>query len=697
MHNVGALGRLSSQGRFFALSVMALAIAGCGGGGGGAGSSTACPGGFLTCSSSGSGSTTTAGTITLALVDATSGASSNTLSAGKPLTVKVLVKDASGAVVPNAVVSFATNGALGVFDPASGTALTNSSGIASVNLQAANLASSGAATLTVTTTVSGSTLTQTAGYAVSPGTVVLANLAANSTSLSAYGSTSVSVRVLVNGALATSAQTVTFSSACDTAGKASITHSVSSVNGVATATYTDKGCAGTDVITASVQGASSSVSLQVAAPQASNVGFISASPATIALAGTGGVGLSSDSIVTFKVVDSTNSPIAGKAVNFDLSTRVGGIKLNGQLSGTAQGTTKADGTVSVTVTAGTVPTPVWVTAVLADNSAIKTQSPNLTISTGRPTQDRFSLAIETFNVEGWRRDGSTSKATAYAFDRMGNPVPDGTVVNFVSEGAGIQPSCTTASGACSVTFTSGELRPRSDSEPSQYGVTKGRVTVLAYAMGEESFDDLNGNNVWDSNEPYRKLGDAFVDNNESGAWDSAEAFIAFGYSGTCPAAPSDGRYYNAPSKLATCHPDLDNLGAPMGIQAAHVRRTSVVVLSSYVIGTVLPSAFTMPNLPACTGTFSFRLSDENNNPLPANAILAMNSGVTYVNDSGDTVKASVSLAPGSSIVPNTSAAGGTYHIFTVEGSKCTTRPTGSIGLTVTSPSGDASSRTITIN
>ena len=537
------------------LGAVTLAVAGCGGGGGGgssSGTASNCPGGFITCSSSGSGSTTSGGTITLSLVDAATGGASTTLAAGKPLTIKALVKDANGAVVPNAVVSFATDSTMGVFDPASGTALTGSNGIASVNLQAASLASSGAANVTVTADIGGGTVTQKLGYAVSPGSVSLSGLSANASSLSAYGSTSVSVQVLINGALASSAQTVTFSSACDTAGKATISHSVSSVNGVATATYTDKGCAGSDTITASVQGASSSISLQVAAPQASNIGFVSASPSSIVLAGTGGAGLSSDSIVTFKLVDSTNSPIAGKAVNFDLSTRVGGIKLNGLSSGVVQGTTGADGSVSVTVTAGTVPTPVWVTAVLAENSAIKSQSPNLTISTGRPTQDRFSLAIETFNVEGWRRDGTTTKATVYAFDRLGNPVPDGTVVNFVSEGAGIGASCTTVSAACSVTFTSGEYRPRSDSEPSSFGVTKGRVTVLAYAMGEESFDDGNANNVYDAGETFRDLGNVFVDNNENSAWESGESEIAFGKSGACPSYPSDGRYYNAPYKAGTC-------------------------------------------------------------------------------------------------------------------------------------------------
>lgn len=54
------------------------------------------------------------------------------------------------------------------------------------------------------------------------------------------------------------------------------------------------------------------------------------------------------------------------------------------------------------------------TAVLADNTAIKSQSPNLTISTGRPTQDRFSLAVETFNIEGAHIDGVTTKLSVRA-------------------------------------------------------------------------------------------------------------------------------------------------------------------------------------------------------------------------------------------------------------------------------------------
>ncbi|MBN9696911.1 MAG: hypothetical protein J0L85_14050 [Zoogloea sp.] len=683
---------LSSPARLLVPAFVAFALASCGGGGGGGSNSsnTGCPGGFLTCSGSGTDTTAQAPKFTLTLVDAGTGAASNNLTSGKPLTVRALLLTAAGAPLANKVVTFTTNSSLATFDPASGTRLTDANGYTAITLLAADLSSSGAAEVSATVDVDGTAATQKVAYSVSPGVVTLSGLAANSTSLSAYGSTSVSVQVYFNGSLSATPLTVNFASGCSSNGKASLTSSVTTVNGIATATYTDKGCAGSDTITATVQGSSAQTTIAVAAPKASNIGYVSATPSSIVLAGTGGGGLSSDSVVTFKVVDSTNTPVSSKSVSFDLSTRVGGIKLNGQSSGTVQATSDSQGLVSVTVSAGSVPTPVWVTATLVEDPTIKTQSTNLTISTGRPTQDRFSLSVGTFNIEGWNRDGTRTSATVYAFDRLGNPVADGTVVNFISEGAGVDPSCTTKSGSCSVNITSGELRPRVDSEPSSFGVTAGRVTILAYAQGEESFDDANTNNVYDAGETFRDLGDAFVDNNENRAWSSGEREIQFSSTNTaaCPAYPSDGRYQNAPYKAGTC----DGVWG-----AAHVRRNIVVTLSSFAIGTVTPSTFAMPALPACTGSFTFRLSDVNNNPMPAGAAITAVSGVTYTNDTGETVKATVSIPQGNETVPNTNAPGGTFHSIVVEGSKCATKPAGSVTITVTSPSGDASARTITIN
>ena len=425
-----------SHARLIGPSLIALALVSCGGGGGGGGS-TSCPGGFLTCNGTGTdgGTTTQTPKVTMTLVDAGTGVATNNLTSGKPLTVRAVLVSATGLPLANRVVTFSTNSSLAIFDPASGTRLTDANGLATINLLAADLASSGAAEVTATVDVDGASVTQKIAYAVSPGSVTLSNLSANSSSLSAYGSTSVAVQVYFNGVLTTTPLTVNFSSGCDSNGKASITKSAATINGVATATYTDKGCAGSDIITASLQGTSAQTTIAVAAPKASNIGYVSANPSSMALAGTGGAGLSSSSVVTFKVVDSTNNPVASKAVSFDLSTRVGGIKLNNQSSGAVQATSDASGLVSVTVSAGSVPTPVWVTAALVDDPTIVTQSTNLTISTGRPTQDRFSLSIGTFNIEGWNRDGTTTSANVFAFDRLGNPVADGTVINFISEGA----------------------------------------------------------------------------------------------------------------------------------------------------------------------------------------------------------------------------------------------------------------------
>lgn len=687
MRNFIAQG-LIARIRFAFLMMLALAVAGCGGGGGGS-SSTDCPTQYSTScgttggGSTGGGTTTTTGTVVVTLLDATAATrvEKHTLTSGQPLIVEALVKTAAGVAVPNAVVTFTTDANYGTFEPSSGTALTNSNGVATATLVASSLASSGAGTITATASVGGSVISDDDAYSVTPGVITLSELTVTTNSIGAYGSTSVYADVFVNGVKATSTQTVNFSSGCASSapvGKAEISSSVASVNGRVTATYTDKGCASADTITATIAGVTKTAVITVAAPRASNISYVSATPATIYIKGTSGAGKLTDSVVKFKVVDSSSNPVAGKLVSFSLSTTVGGITLNDTTA-----TSDAAGVASVTVSAGTVPTPLWVNATLVDDPTIVSQSPDLSIVTGLPTQDRFSLSLGTFNIEGWRRDGTETTASILAADRLGNPVPDGTAVVFISEGAVVNSPCTTTSGECSVKVRSGEFRPRLDSEPSSYGVSKGRVTILAYATGEEGFDDTNGDNDW-AGESFRDLGSPFVDNNENGVWDAAEQFITFDPSatGVC-SAPPDGRYYNALSKAGTCNGSWGT---------NYARRSLVLVLSSHQIGTVQHSDFPMGT---CSKTFTFRLADENNNPMPAGATLALSSNLPYTNSTGS-AKASATLTPGSASVPNTAAPGGTYHSFTVEGADCVTYPKGSVSLSVTSPSGASSSWGITI-
>ena len=104
-------------------------------------------------------------------------------------------------------------------------------------------------------------------------------------------------------------------------------------------------------------------------------------------------------------------------------------------------------------------------------------------------------------------------------------------MNFTTGGGVIDASCLTGSGTCSVQLQASN--PRS---------LNGRVTVLAYALGEENFTDLNGNNVFDDGEPFTdKSPDIYRDDNENGAWNSGEPCIGSNTSGGCN-TPGDGKY-----------------------------------------------------------------------------------------------------------------------------------------------------------
>ena len=245
-----------------------------------------------------------------------------------------------------------------------------------------------------------------------------------------------------------------------------------------------------------------------------SIAFVDAAPSVIAIRGTGGQEIST---VTFEIKDTNGQPIAGQNVSFVLSTNPGGAELS-----TASSISAANGRVSTTVRAGTVPAPVRVKAILASNPLVNAVSSQLVVSTTIPHQNGFSIATQTFNIEGYDVDGISTNITATLADRYGNLVPDGTAVSFRIEGgvSSINPSCVTTSGKCVVLFSSSGLRP-----------TDGRLTVLATAVGEESFTDVNGNGIFDASEPFSDLSEAFIDGNENGLRDGLEEFVDFNNDG----------------------------------------------------------------------------------------------------------------------------------------------------------------------
>lgn len=738
MRNFNAHGLIARL-RLAFLMILALAVAGCGGGGGGGSSSSNCPTQFSTCSTTdtntgGGTTTTTAPTVTVAVLDS-AGVETRTLPSSGSVTVKATVKNAAGATVDDGtLVTFTTNTALAIFSPASGTGLTKN-GVTTIQMSAASLSAEGAAAVTATATVGTATVSGGWTYQVGAANLSLANFLISKPEIDAYGTSTVSVTVNVDGAPSTAPLTVAFASGCAASGKATLASTVQTINGVATATYTDKGCNSTDTITVSVLDKTLSGKITSAGPAPANIQFVSATPGTIALKGT--AGLVDVSTVTFKVVDATGNPVPSASVDFYLSNWTGGLKLDDKTQaqvdaltittggvtsvlGKVRKQTAADGTVSVTVQAGSNPNSVWVLAKLKDSS-LETQSSKLVISTGLPTQDRFSLSVGTHNIEGWNYDDVRSALTVLAFDRVGNPVPDGTTVNFVTEGAGVSPSpgvCSLQNATCTVQFVSGERRPQSETVgvclnalgakvPSTDAgridntcVYSGRITVLAYANGEESFDDTNGDNLYQSaTETHRRLGDAYVDNNEDGVWTSPEQY--FPYLGTGDNASTGAdcptnyiRYSDAKSKANTCNTTWGQ---------AQVRREQVIVLSGSAISNIyalslnsylesdgrvyVGDTFGGATGGSCSASFTVRISDLNNNVLPAGTTLDIEDNSVQYLQSGGTDPVSVAVTIGNNKILDTTIPGGTTHLVTMRGTKCVSIPAGSLTLKATTPKG----------
>ncbi len=630
-------------------------------------------------------------TVVVSLTDASKN-SSNALSPGQPLTAWATVRDANGQAAANQVVTFSSDANLVIITPQSGTALTNGSGVAKVEIAAKDVTASGAAEVTATASVGSDSVSGKAAFSLSAGMVQLNGLTVSPAAISAYGTANIRVTVLVNGKPTVTPTAVQFSSSCASSGAASLPTSVQTVNGIASATYTDIGCAGTDTIMVSTPGASTAqAKVTIEPPQAANIRFIEAIPASIVLKGTGGIGLSEVSTVTFKIVTNAGAAVAAQLVDFSLTTYTGGILLDGKGAGQpVSKQTGADGTVSVTVTAGTNPTPVWVQASLP-GTTLASQSNQLTISTGRPSQDNFSVSVGQFNIEGWEYDGVETGLNVIASDRVGNPVPDGTVINFVTEGAQINPaSCQTAKGQCAVKFISAERRPYSDSEPSGT-VTKGRVSVLAYALGEESFEDTNGNNRYDAGEPFSDLGDIFVDDDESHQWKAPEQRIPFGVTNPVACPPltplTRGDYNTAFSVADTC----DGVWGP-----AHARRGLVIVLSgshasiARTLSDSSSSSITLPKPMICgADRYSFVLRDQNGNPLPSGTTVSVKDNYVRYVQSGATDEATASISLVNDTVLSTTRQGGTEHGFTLSATKCApgSTPAGNFIINVTTPKG----------
>jgi hypothetical protein len=461
----------------------------------------------------------------------------------------------------------------------------------------------------------------------------------SSTPVAAGGTTSLTVTVVDQTGTLYTAQsvTVTFISTCISKGFAKIAAfgtstagttpgTVTSTSGTIDATYTATGCAGPDVITADATVASTKLTatgtLTVTAAAIGSIQFISATPATIGLKGTG---LNETSTVVFKVVDSSGGPRPGVNVSFSLNTTAGGLSWSplSQISG-------ADGTVQTVVSSGTGHTSVIVTASIA-SSAHSTQSRALTVTTGLPASGAFSISIgppsyggpACPNVESYTLEPITVPFTVQLADRYNNPAPDGTSVVFVTDGGHIDGSCTTplatsGDGSCKVTWTSANPRPTTSGaggfNPS---FRNGRAMILATAIGEESFNDPTQSGFYQLGDSFSDLGEPYLDDNESGAFVTGDYYLDFN-SNHMWDGPS-GTFKGITCSATTCTTTSLGIGVShlliMSTSAANIQVTNI-------------SSSLSPITHGTSAQITFTVQDLNGNPMPAGTT------VTTTADSG---------------------------------------------------------------
>lgn len=223
----------------------------------------------------------------------------------------------------------------------------------------------------------------------------------------------------------------------------SVPASVTTSEGKATGTYTAGTRIGTATITATAGQATQSIQLTLKNPTAQIAG--QAAAVFLPCDGT------STTEVTFALTDGAGRPVPD-GVPVTVAATLGTVAPNTL--------TTTEGAVKVTFTAGAEPGTAQVTATSGDAS---TTVEIALVQPGVPAAVRVVALPPALLGDGT----STARVTATVTDVLGQPVPDGTPVQFTASLGVIEASATTAGGKATVTYTA--------------ALATGRATITATA------------------------------------------------------------------------------------------------------------------------------------------------------------------------------------------------------------------------
>ena len=612
---------------------------------------------------------------------------------------EVEVTDEKNKPVTNAKVTFDIDAeGISLSQTTSGSMLTDSEGKARIFLKPNSPEVLGAYTISATASFKNKTVNDELTFSVEATNVAISSLMVSESQLSSGGRTAVSLKVTDTVGNPLSGVLVNINSSC---GQIPAQMSSDS-DGMVEVVYKsinpdDTLCSGPVNISVSSGRVVQSATVNVQFPKATSIVYTS-NPLVLGIQNSGSSATGSAEFTVY----SNNTPLANADVELSLEKSPLGLTF-GDLGNTKPISAKTDpnGKVMVNIYPGSTPGPVEIKATLLKNKLINALSKDISIASSRVTQDGLSISMGK-NVLEWGMDGDETTLIARMVDRNGNAVPNGTVVNFTTEGGKVSPaSCSTINGLCTVEFSTQNPRPGD-----------GRVSILAVAEGEKSYIDVNQNNTWDKGIDVlvHNIGDTFRDDNEDGVFEAGEftyplttqasqkcennikQFIQLKFPILSPIKKQEFEdnfiaTFVSPNKPMTCNAGLDTVVRSQSIQLlsnGSGARFKVLVPSSGVIT-------------AANKTVSIRINSGgfyDLNPMPSGTTIA----ATVVDKTEGEGSCTVDPIGGFDVVPALVAAGkpgadtGTLNSYALD--KCQAGDL--FKITAISPRGDKTTQTYTI-
>jgi hypothetical protein len=223
----------------------------------------------------------------------------------------------------------------------------------------------------------------------------------------------------------------------------------------------------------------------------------------------------------------------------------------------------------------------------------------------------------------------------------------------------------------------------------------GRAVILASTIGEESFTDLNGSGFYQPGDPFANLGDPYEDDNEQSSYELGDPFIDFYHTGVYaqPSGSFVGITCTGITAGSTC------TTSTLAIGASHLMVMSTSLSYQPTTNAELNALITAPAPFTGTASAGFSITNGNSGSIIINVKdqngNAMAAGTTITWGFSNT-SIGVTLTPTPPTIVGCNGDLGGQFYQTSFASTAGQTGSGNLTITVTSPSGSATTYVVVV-